>query len=175
MSSVRSRSAGSATCTTARRKNRSARKRPALTSVRRLRLVAATTRTSTFSGFLPPMRRTSRLSSARKSLGWSSSDSSPTSSRNSVPPSASSKAPARAPLAPVNAPASWPNRWASMRPVGIELQSTTTNAPSLRALSRCTASAAPSLPVPVSPSSNTVASLTATWRSCANSARVAAA
>ena len=49
------------------------------------------------------MRRTSRASSTRSSLGCSGSGSSPISSRNSVPPSASSNAPARARSAPVNA------------------------------------------------------------------------
>jgi hypothetical protein len=68
------------------------RKRPALTSRRRSRFVAATTRTSTLRS-RPPTRRTSPSPSARRSLGCSSSGSSPSSSRKSVPPSARSKAP----------------------------------------------------------------------------------
>ena len=92
-SSGRSRSGGSTMRTTARRKNRSARKRPWFTSARRSRLVAAMTRTSTGRYALVPDARTWRFSSTRSSFGCSSSGSSPISSRKMVPPAASSNAP----------------------------------------------------------------------------------
>ena len=77
--------------------------------------------------------------------------SSPISSRNSVPPCASSKAPLRFETAPVNAPRTWPNSSLSMRFSGMAPQSTGTNGPAARRERPCTARAATSLPVPVSP------------------------
>ena len=61
----------------------------------RSRLVAAITRTSTRCTRSLPTRWISPCCSARSSLGWISSGSSPISSRNSVPPSATSNLPAR--------------------------------------------------------------------------------
>src|SRR5512144_3266507 len=66
-----------------------------------------------------PIRRTLRVSTARRSLDWTSSGSSPISSRNSVPPWAASNTPMVARPAPVNAPCSWPKivRSAPVRPI----------------------------------------------------------
>jgi hypothetical protein len=59
-----------------------------------------------------------------------------------------------------------------MRLGGIALQSTTTNGPPARGLASWIDSAAPSLPVPVSPSISTVASVGAIRSSCENSSRI---
>ena len=82
-----------------------------------------------------------------------------------MPPSASSKRPRRAATAPVNAPFSWPNSSLSIRLPGTAAQLTATNGPSARALQACSVRAATSLPVPLSPSSSTVALVPATLRS----------
>ncbi len=66
---------------------------PLLTSSRRSRLVAASTRTSTRCVRSPPTRLISRCSSTRRSLGCSVMSSSPISSRKIVPPLACSKHP----------------------------------------------------------------------------------
>ena len=94
--------AGARRCTCAMRKKRSLRKRPAFISAPRSRRVAARTRTSIGSKAVPPTRLTCFSLSARRSLGCSSSGSSPSSSRKSVPPCASASAPLRRSVAPVN-------------------------------------------------------------------------
>ena len=76
-----------------------------------------------------------------------------------MPPCAASKRPSRAVAAPVNAPFSWPNSSASRIDSGIAAQLTATNGPFARALFSWSARASSSLPVPLSPSSSTVASL----------------
>ena len=95
MSSLRCRSGGTLMGNTFSRYQRSSRKRPAATSLERFRLVAAMTRTSTFSVRSPPTRWKLPSWRTRSSFAWSSGDSSPTSSRKSVAPSASSKRPLR--------------------------------------------------------------------------------
>ncbi len=90
-----------------------------------------------------------------------------------VPPAAISNAPWRAATALVNAPRSWPKSSLSSRSGGTAPQSTTTSGPARRALAACTDSAATSLPVPVSPSSRSVASDAAARASRANTARIA--
>src|SRR6478735_5025851 len=85
----------------------------------RSRLVAETTRTSTEMVLAPPSRRTTRDSSARNSLGCSSSGNSPISSRKRVPPLARSKAPGTLATAPVKAPRSWPNNSLSIIVAGM--------------------------------------------------------
>ena len=76
-----------------------------------------------------------------------------------MPPCAASKRPSRAVVAPVNAPFSWPNSSASRIDSGIAAQLTATNGPFARAELSWSARASSSLPVPLSPSSSTVASL----------------
>ena len=101
--------------------------------------------------------------SARRSFGWSSIGSSPSSSRKSVPPSASASAPLRRSFAPVNAPFSCPKRMLSASVGGIDPQSTTTNGPPLRSLASWIALATSSLPVPVSPRMSTESGVFATF------------
>ena len=76
--------------------------------------------------------------------------------------------------APVNAPRTWPNSSDPIRSRGSAPQSTTTNGPSRRGERWCIASASSSLPVPVSPSSSTVASVGATRSSRPNSSFIVA-
>ena len=91
------------------------------------RLVAEIRRKLTFTGRLEPTGSISPSCSARSSLTWASSGSSPTSSRNSVPPSASWNLPMRRSTAPVNEPFSWPNSVDSTRFSGIAPQLTVMN------------------------------------------------
>ena len=72
---------------------------------------------------------------------------------------ASSNAPWRAATAPVNAPFSWPNSSLSISVPATAPQSTTMNGAPLRGDSWCSVRAIMSLPVPVSPSISTVASV----------------
>ena len=77
-----------------------------------------------------------------------------------MPPSASSKAPWRVLVAPVKAPFSWPKSSLSISVLAIAPQSTTMNGPSRAAAQlRGCVRATRSLPVPVSPSISTVASV----------------
>ena len=161
MSSVRSRSGGIVIGNTERRKYRSSRYWRAATAAFRLRLVAATTRTSTCRETVPPTRSNRFSSSARRILACSGSGRSPISSRNSVPRWASSNLPGLRAEAPVKAPFSWPNSSVSSSVSGIAAQLIATNGPSARGLSACSARANSSLPVPLSPSSSTVASVVA--------------
>ena len=75
-------------------------------------------RTSTRAVRPPPRRSTCPSCSTRSSFGWSSSGSSPISSRNTVPPFAVSNRPACDVWAPVNAPRSRPKSSLSMRVPG---------------------------------------------------------
>ena len=84
---------------------------------------------------------------------------SPISSRKIVPPFASRNRPRRARPAPVNAPFSCPNSSASSRLGASALQSNATNGPSARGPMRWIVRASSSLPVPLSPTISTVASL----------------
>ena len=86
---------------------------------------------------------------------------SPISSRKSVPRWASSALPILRPVAPVKAPLSWPNSSFSSRLSGIAAQLIATNGPLARPDSWCSARLISSLPVPLSPSSSTVASVVA--------------
>ena len=90
----------------------------------RSRLVAATTRMSTFSGLVSPTLSTTRSCSARSSFTCRLSGSSPISSRNSVPLSASWNLPGRVAMAPVKAPRTWPNSSLSIRFSGMAPQLT---------------------------------------------------
>ena len=157
MSSRRSRSGGTRMGSTLRRKNRSSRKRPASTSARRSRLVAATTRTSTLRVWMPPTRSISRSCRARSSLPCAVQLRMPISSRKSVPPSARSKRPARALCAPVKPPFSTPNSSDSIRSSGMAAQLMATNGPLARLPMRCRLCASTSLPTPLSPRKSTVA------------------
>ena len=150
-SSARSRSGGIWIGNTDSRKYRSSRNWRSATRCFRLRLVAATTRTSTCSDCVPPTRSNCFSSSARRILACSASGRSPISSRNSVPRCASSKRPGLRAAAPVNAPFSWPNSSVSSSVSGIAAQLIATNGPSARGLSACSARANSSLPVPLSP------------------------
>ena len=89
-------------------------------------------------------------------------DSSPTSSRKIVPLCASSKRPFFCCTAPVNAPRSCPNSSLSARLAGSAAQLTLTITPCRRRLRLWMARAVSSLPVPVSPSTSTVDSVSAT-------------
>ena len=109
MSSRRSRSAGTATTSNASLSNRSARNRSARTSAGRSAWVAATTRTSTCCGSLPPTRSKVPYSITLSSFSCTAIEAVAISSRNRVPPSASSNRPGRRLVAPVKAPASCPN------------------------------------------------------------------
>ncbi len=115
-------------------------------------------RTSTCSDCVPPTRSKRFSSIARRIFAWSASGRSPISSRNSVPRCASSNLPGLRATAPVNAPFSCPKSSVSSRLSGIAAQLMATNGPSDRGLSACSARANSSLPVPLSPSSSTVAS-----------------
>ena len=110
---------------------------------------------------VPPTRSKRFSSSARRILAWSGSGRSPISSRKSVPRWASSNLPGLRAAAPVNAPFSWPKSSVSSRFSGIAAQLIATNGPSARGLSTCSARANSSLPVPLSPSRSTVASVAA--------------
>ena len=120
-----------------------------------------------------PTRSNVPSCSTRSSLACTSMPSSPISSRNSVPPCAASNRPARVATAPVNAPFSWPNSSLSISVAGMAAQLTRTNARPLRGLRWCSARASSSLPVPVSPSSRTAASVGATCDTRASTWRMA--
>ena len=137
---------------------------PALTRDASSRFVAATIRTSTAIGTVPPTRRNVRSSTARRNFACAAGGSSPISSRKSVPPSASSKRPARRSLAPVYAPRSCPKSSFSTRLSGRAATFTATNGPGARGERACTARAKSSLPVPDSPVRRTVTSEAAAGR-----------
>ena len=113
---------------------------------------------------VPPTRTISRSWSTRSSLTWMAGETSAISSRNSVPPSASSNRPALRSVAPVNAPASWPNSSDSSSVSGRAAQLMAMKDFSARSEWVWIIRAASSLPVPVSPSSRTVALDRATRR-----------
>ena len=113
--------------------------------------MAETIRTSTLTERLAPIGSISLSCSARSSLTWTSSGSSPTSSRNKVPPLASWNLPRCLSVAPVKLPFSWPNRMDSTRFSGIAPQFTATNGLPARSDEPCTARAMTSLPTPLSP------------------------
>ena len=119
------------------------------------RLVAEIRRKLTLTGFLEPTGSISPSCSARSSLTWASSGSSPISSRKSVPVSASWNLPMRLSTAPVNEPFSWPNSMLSTRFSGMAPQLTVTKGLERRSLSPWMARAISSLPTPLSPSIST--------------------
>ena len=91
---------------------------------------------------------------------------SPISSRKIVPRSASSNRPSRRSAAPVNAPFSCPNNSLSSSVSGSAPTLTAMKGRGLRALSTCSARATSSFPVPLSPSTRTVAvtgAICSTW------------
>ena len=100
---------------------------PALTSRTRSRRVAAMTRTLTGRYEFEPTDLMRCSARARRSLGCTSTGSSPSSSRKMVPPSASTNGETRLSTAPVNEPRSWPKRALSASVAGMAPQSTTTN------------------------------------------------
>jgi len=75
---------------------------------------------------------------------------------------ASSNSPRRVPVAPVKLPRACPNSSLSNTPSAIAPQSTAMNGPDARALEAWMARATSSLPVPLSPTTSTVASVSAT-------------
>ncbi len=175
MSSRRSRSGGMRTGNTASRWYRSSRKAPARIIAGRSRLVAATQRTLASTVCRPPTRSKRFSCSTRSSLACRPAASSPTSSRKNVPPSASSIRPRWRAWAPVKAPFSCPNSSLSSRFSDRAAQLMATNGPAARPLQRCSARAATSLPLPLSPSSSTVASVAATFRSARSTGCMAGA
>src|SRR6266478_6064000 len=96
----------------------------------RLRLVAATTRTSTGMASVPPTGIASRSCNTRSSLTWVAGDISPISSRKNVPPRAAANSPCLSRTAPVNDPFTWPNSSDSSRLSGSAPQLSEKNPPS---------------------------------------------
>ncbi len=90
-----------------------------------------------------------------------------------MPPFASSNAPARALVAPVNAPFSCPNSSLSISVPTTAAQSTTMYGAGARGDSVCSVRAIMSLPVPVSPSISTVASVGAIFSTIPKISRIA--
>ena len=97
---------------------------------------------------------------------------SPISSSNRVPPRARAKRPGLSLVAPVKAPALYPKSSDSSSVSGSAPQLTATNGPSRRPLSPWMARATSSLPVPVSPWSRIVLSLSAIRGSTSSSRRI---
>jgi len=91
---------------TAMRYHRSSRNCPSATMAARSRCVAATIRTSTLIGWLPPTRSSQPSCAMRSSRTCAAGGNSPISSKSSVPPSARSNQPLRVSTAPVNEPRS---------------------------------------------------------------------
>jgi len=91
-----------------------------------------------------------------------------------VPPSASLNTPSLRAMAPVNEPFSWPNSSLSSSDSGMAPQWTGMKGASLRELSRWTASATSSLPVPLSPWMSTVEWVPATFLTISNTGSMAA-
>jgi len=127
------------------------------------RLVAEIIRTFTFVGFVSPIFIYSPDSSTRSNLACNSNAISPISSRKIVPLLATSNKPFLSFIAPVNEPALWPNISLSSKSLLKAEQFIATKAFSLRRLLRWIACAKTSFPVPVSPVSNTVTSVAATF------------
>jgi hypothetical protein len=121
-------------------------------------------RTSTLRGFVAPTGVMVEVCRKRSSFVCRLRSISQISSRNSVPPSAAAAAPGLSEIAPVNEPRRWPKTSDSSRSTGIAPQLSAMKGPRARADSRCTASAASSLPVPLSPVMKTVAIDRATER-----------
>ena len=130
-------------------------------------------RTSMARSSSEPTGRTRRSSMTRSRRACIARGTVASSSRKMVPPEARTKAPSRFWAAPVNAPRTCPNSSLSSRVSGRAPQSMTTNGPARRGLPSWMARAASSLPVPVSPSSNTVTSELAESSSTAMTSRMA--
>ena len=124
---------------------------PALDERLEVALLAASRWMSTAILRVPPTRRNSRRSSARRSLAWQPRPISLTSSRKSVPPSAVSMTPSFGRSALVKAPRSWPKSSLSSRGSASVAQFTATKGPSRRGPRAWMARAISSLPVPLSP------------------------
>ena len=129
----------------------------------RLRLVAQTMRRSSGIGVRPPMRSTVRSCSTRSIFACSDAGISPISSRNTVPPSAASSLPGVRLAAPGEGALLIAEQLALQQVSGMAAQLMATNGLCERPESRCTARASSSLPVPLSPSSSTVALVGATF------------
>src|SRR4030095_9105305 len=114
-------------------------------------------------GLLPPTFTNSRVWITRNSFACNGKLNSLISSMNSVPVCASAKNPVRCSTAPVKLPRTCPNRWLSISPSGIAVQSSVTRGRPQRALSAWIARAISSLPVPDSPEMHTLASPGATF------------
>ncbi len=160
-SAPRSRSGGTRTVIALRRNSRSPRNAPSSASDSSARLVAETTRTSTWIGCRPPTRSTSWSCRKRSILACSAIGISPISSRNSVPPWACSILPWTVRTAPVKAPFSWPNSSLSSRFSGMAAQLIATKGLFARGPRSCSARASASLPVPLSPRMSTGAATAA--------------
>ncbi|MNG05032.1 hypothetical protein D3C84_882040 [compost metagenome] len=132
-------------------------------------------RTSLWIIWLEPTGSYSFSCSTRSNLLCRGKGMSPISSRNKVPPSAICNLPGR-PLrsAPVKAPGAVPKNSASSRVSGIAALLMLTNALCARGEAAWMAWASSSLPVPVSPSSNTGESLLAPRRARRLTSRLAA-
>ena len=90
-----------------------------------------------------------------------------------MPPSASSAAPGRSSWAPVKAPFTWPKISLSIESLGIAPQLSAMNGPPARGERAWIASAVTSLPVPLSPVTNTGAREGAMRPICSNTSRMA--
>src|SRR2546422_368639 len=137
---------------------------PSATALATSRFDAAISRTSTLTSRVSPTRRISRSWIARRSLTCTEDGTSVISSRKRVPPAAAEKSPIVSATAPVKAPFTWPKSSDSMSVSGIAPQLTDTNGPLRRGLSSWNARATSSLPVPLSPVTRTVESLSAALR-----------
>ena len=127
-----------------------------------LAFVAQISLTSIFLVFVLPTRVISLRSSAMRSFACEASDKLPISSRNSVPPDATSIRPALGAVAPVNAPFSYPNSSLSNSCSGTLPKSIGIKGYSFLFDKTLIIRATTSLPVPFSPSINTLASVSAT-------------
>ena len=137
------------------RKNKSLRKFPSLTSVRRSRFVAHTSLKSTGSFSVAPIGSTECSCRIRKSLLCISNGISPISSRKSVPPFAACTMPWWSMEAPVYEPFLAPSKRLSARFLAMAPQLSATKGPSHRGLFLCMNWAAISLPTPDSPCKST--------------------
>ena len=112
-------------------------------------------RTSTGRDSVLPTGVSSPSCSTRSSLACVASAMSPISSRKSVPPWADSNSPLRSPTAPVKAPRTCPNSSLSISSLGMAAQLSLRKGRSRRAERAWMARATSSLPVPLSPQTNT--------------------
>ncbi len=151
-SSARSRSGGTETERTLKRKRRSSRNVPARTSGPIGRRAVVRRRALSLTGAPPPRGRPSPPSSTRRSFACTSGVRSSTRSRSKVPSPAAARSPSRESVAPVNAPGACPKSSSSKRDAFRLAALTATNGSAARDERAWTARATSSLPEPLGPS-----------------------